>query len=76
MGIPDLGSPDLILCLDVLEHLVAPAEVLAGLTARLNRGGTVMVSLPNVAHLSVSLPLLLSGRFDLAYPVKADSHYP
>jgi hypothetical protein len=64
IGIPDLGSPDLILCLEVLEHPVAPAEVLAGLTARLNRGGTVMVSLPNVAHLSVSLPLLLSGRFD------------
>lgn len=29
-------------------------------------GGTVIVSLPNVAHLSVSLPLLLGGRFDYA----------
>ncbi|MFL5253110.1 MAG: class I SAM-dependent methyltransferase [Rhodopila sp.] len=63
-GIPDIGSPDLILCLDVLEHLVDPGEVLAQLAARLSRGGTVIVSLPNVAHLSVSLPLLLRGRFE------------
>jgi SAM-dependent methyltransferase len=63
-GIPDIGSPDLILCLDVLEHLVDPREVLAQLAARLSRGGTVIVSLPNVAHLSVSLPLLLRGRFE------------
>jgi SAM-dependent methyltransferase len=63
-GIPDIGSPDLILCLDVLEHLVEPGEVLARLTARLSHGGTVIVSLPNIAHLSVSLPLLLRGRFE------------
>ncbi len=63
-ALPDVGRPDLILFLDVLEHLFAPDKVLAGLVSQLAPGGTVIVSLPNVAHLSVSLPLLLRGRFD------------
>jgi len=61
--VPDIGTPDLILCLDVLEHLVRPEDVLARLTANLAAGGTVIVSLPNIAHLSVSVPLLLGGSF-------------
>ena len=64
--LPDIGSPDLILFLDVLEHLFAPDKVLAAMVKILAPGGTVIVSLPNVAHLSVSLPLLLGGRFDYA----------
>ncbi len=60
---PDLGAPDLILFLDVLEHLPDPAETLRRLTARLAPGGTVIVSVPNVAHWSVALPLLFRGEF-------------
>ena len=60
--LPDVGVPDLILFLDVLEHLTNPDAVLARLTARLPANGTVIVSLPNIAHLSVSVPLLF-GRF-------------
>jgi trans-aconitate methyltransferase len=63
---PDIGQADLILCLDVLEHLAAPEKLLSNLAAQLAPGGTVIVSLPNVAHLSVSLPLLLKARFDYA----------
>lgn len=60
----DLDVYDLILCLDVLEHLTDPLGVLRGLCARLAPGsGQVIVSLPNVAHLSVSLPLLFGRRF-------------
>jgi SAM-dependent methyltransferase len=62
--LPDVGSPDLILFLDVLEHLARPDEVLQQLTATMAAGGTVIVSLPNVAHLSVSVPLLFAARFD------------
>jgi SAM-dependent methyltransferase len=62
--LPDIGSPDLILFLDVLEHLARPDEVLRRLTATMPEGGTVIVSVPNVGHLSVSLPLLLRARFD------------
>jgi 2-polyprenyl-3-methyl-5-hydroxy-6-metoxy-1,4-benzoquinol methylase len=60
---PDLGSPDLILFLDVLEHLPDPASVLKQFVAQLAQGGSVIVSVPNVAHLSVSVPLILRGEF-------------
>jgi 2-polyprenyl-3-methyl-5-hydroxy-6-metoxy-1,4-benzoquinol methylase len=63
-GIPDIGAPDLILLLDVLEHLVRPEAVLNQLTKVMAVGGTVIVSCPNVAHASVSVPLLLRARFE------------
>ena len=56
---------DLILCLDVLEHMVDPWAVIDRLATRyLKTGGTLLVSLPNVRHYSVVLPLLLQGRWD------------
>jgi 2-polyprenyl-3-methyl-5-hydroxy-6-metoxy-1,4-benzoquinol methylase len=61
--IPDVGAPDLVLCLDVLEHLLKPAEVLKRVTSTMPDNGTVIVSVPNVAHASVSLPLLLKAQF-------------
>jgi SAM-dependent methyltransferase len=57
------GSFDLILALDVLEHLVDPWAVLPRLHALLRPGGHLIASIPNVAHYSVSLPLL-RGRWD------------
>jgi len=62
--IPDIGAPDLVLCLDVLEHLMDPLEVLKRVTTSMPDDGTVIVSLPNVTHVSVSLPLLFRARFD------------
>jgi 2-polyprenyl-3-methyl-5-hydroxy-6-metoxy-1,4-benzoquinol methylase len=62
--LPDVGEPDLVLCLDVLEHLVDPDKVLRRLVSTMADGGTLIISLPNVAHVRVSLPLLLLGRFD------------
>jgi 2-polyprenyl-3-methyl-5-hydroxy-6-metoxy-1,4-benzoquinol methylase len=61
--IPDAGAPDLVLCLDVLEHLIDPLTVLQRVTGTMPNGGTVIVSVPNVAHASVSLPLLVQARF-------------
>jgi SAM-dependent methyltransferase len=56
---------DLILCLDVLEHMVNPWQVVDRLVSQhLAPGGTLLVSLPNVRHHSVLLPLLLRGRWD------------
>ena len=56
---------DLVLCLDVLEHMVNPWAVVDRLATRyLETGGTLIVSLPNVRHYSVVLPLLLGGRWD------------
>lgn len=59
-----LAEYDLVLCLDILEHLHDPAVVLKRIVDRLSSAATVIISLPNVANLSVALPLLLTGRFD------------
>ena len=61
--LPSLGTYDTILCLDVLEHLPNADATLKALTGRLNPQGCIIVSLPNIAHLSVSLPLLTKRRF-------------
>jgi SAM-dependent methyltransferase len=58
------GSIDLVLCLDVLEHLVDPWRAMARLTRALRPGGTVIISVPNVRHFSVAFPLLWSGRWE------------
>lgn len=53
----------MILAADVLEHLVAPEQLLQRLPEVLCPDGRIIVSLPNVAHVSVRLSLVL-GRFD------------
>jgi len=52
-----------ILMMDVLEHLLDPERVLRESARLLAPGGSVIVSLPNVANLWVRLMLLL-GRWD------------
>lgn len=62
----DLLTPDsfdLILCLDVLEHLVDPWQTIQRIHRLLKPGGKLIVSLPNIRHYSVLLPLLLHGEF-------------
>ncbi len=58
------GSFDLILCLDVLEHLVDPWLTVKRLSLLLKPGGAIIVSLPNIMHRSAILPLLLNDRWD------------
>lgn len=53
---------DVILLGDVLEHLVRPGDLLRGLKAHLHPSGWIVTSIPNVAHASVRLALLL-GEF-------------
>jgi SAM-dependent methyltransferase len=60
---PYRGEFDYVLLADVLEHLRDPAAVLRRVLPCLNEHGEVIISLPNVAHLSVRLSLLC-GRFD------------
>jgi hypothetical protein len=58
---------DLILCLDVLEHMLDPWRVIDLLvTQQLAAGGTLLVSLPNVRHYSVTAPLVFQGRWNYA----------
>ncbi len=56
---------DLILCLDVLEHMIDPWKMVDRLVARhLRPGGTIIVTLPNVRHYSVVFPLLFKGSWN------------
>jgi SAM-dependent methyltransferase len=57
---------DLILALDVLEHLTDPDQTLRTLRDRLKPNGVIILSLPNVAHYDVAIPLLFRGRWDYA----------
>lgn len=59
----DLGRFDLILALDVLEHLRDPADVLKRLVPLLESGGRVIVSVPNLSHHSVVRDLIFRRRF-------------
>ncbi len=52
-----------IIFADVLEHLRDPGAVLLAARAWLSPGGAVLVSVPNVAHWTIRLRLLL-GQFD------------
>jgi 2-polyprenyl-3-methyl-5-hydroxy-6-metoxy-1,4-benzoquinol methylase len=62
--LPKLKTYNLILLLDVLEHLKDSTGTLQKLSRLLEPEGRVIVSVPNLAHFSVSLPLLLKRRFD------------
>ena len=54
---------DRVLLLDVLEHLHRPELLLQQCHQVLEPGGELIISVPNIAHLSVRL-LLLFGMFD------------
>lgn len=63
-AVPGVAGPfDAVIYGDVLEHLSDPLSALIALNRALAPGGTVIVSVPNVAHLWVRLSLLF-GRFD------------
>ena len=57
------GPFDAIIFADVLEHLVDPWKVLRKMHPLLSPTGRVLISVPNVAHWTARLNLLL-GRFD------------
>jgi len=52
-----------VLLLDILEHLQNPERILGQCHALVEKDGQVIVSVPNVANISVRL-MLLFGRFD------------
>lgn len=54
---------DCIIFADVLEHLVDPQRCLHQARAHLAPGGCIVVSLPNIRHLSALGAIYLGGRF-------------
>jgi 2-polyprenyl-3-methyl-5-hydroxy-6-metoxy-1,4-benzoquinol methylase len=56
-----LGPYDLVLCLDVLEHMYDPWTALRRIRKLLGPQGTLLVSIPNVRNFRASFPLLIRG---------------
>lgn len=57
---------DVILALDVLEHLVDPWTTLRRLRGLLSPDGVFIASIPNVAHIEVAGQLFLRGSWNYA----------
>ncbi len=55
---------DVVVLADVLARLADPERVLRLLLAHLGPDGTVLLTVPNVKHWSVVLPLLLEDRWE------------
>ena len=58
-----LGKYDCIIFADVLEHLVDPARHLAGARRHLHTNGSIVVSFPNIRHITVMNSIFLRGTF-------------
>lgn len=67
-GFPNIppASIDLILCLDVLEHLIDPWKTIRRLDGLLKPGGTLIISLPNIRNYHVLFDLAFRGKFSYA----------
>lgn len=59
----DNESFDVVLCLDVLEHLAEPWFILKEIQRLLRPGGILICSLPNIRHVSVLLPLIFRNQW-------------
>lgn len=57
------GAFDLIIASFVLEHVIDPWAVVRKMKSLLVPGGQLVGALPNVRHVSVSVPLLFSGKW-------------
>lgn len=60
------GFFDVILCLDILEHLIRPDILLSKLKQYLAPNGELIASIPNIARLEHRLRLFI-GRFDYSF---------
>lgn len=58
-----LGTFDVLVAGDVLEHLVDPWAVLRRFATIVEPGGTVVISLPNVRHWESMYAIAVQGRF-------------
>ncbi len=57
------GQYDVIILGDVIEHLLHPEQALSILRRKITDDGVIILSVPNVRHWSVLLPLLVEDRF-------------
>ncbi len=58
------GPFDTILCLDILEHLYDPWAVMGVLHQAMTPGAQMIISLPNVNHYSLTMPLIFKDEWE------------
>jgi methionine biosynthesis protein MetW len=58
------ASFDLVICLEVLEHLVDPGVVVREIARVLKPGGSALLSVPNAAFWTTRVELLFTGHFN------------
>lgn len=58
------GPFDVILMLDILEHLVDPWTVVDTFVPYIATGGCIIASIPNVRHASTSVPLIFRNSWN------------
>jgi 2-polyprenyl-3-methyl-5-hydroxy-6-metoxy-1,4-benzoquinol methylase len=56
-------SLDLVLCLDVLEHMVDPWALIKRVSALIAPGGRLILSVPNIRNFKFIMRLLFQGDF-------------
>lgn len=61
--VPALGTFDVVVSLEVIEHLYAPRDYVRSLLGLLREGGTAILSTPYHGYLK-NLAIALAGRFD------------
>ena len=61
--IPD-GHFDLVVCNDVIEHMIDPAGFLRSVKAKLAPGGHLIASIPNIRYAPVLFNLLVRADFE------------
>lgn len=72
---PELGEYDVVVCAEVVEHLLVPAEtVLSSLAAALGPGGHLVLQTPNATSLPKRLRML-AGRNPYE-PIRDDAGNP
>ena len=59
----DFGTYDLLIFADILEHTASPLTILRRWVNAMDSQGSVIISIPNIAHAYVRLSLL-TGRFN------------
>lgn len=62
-GIPFKEQYDLVLCLDVLEHLHDPWATMRVITDSIKPGGYFIASIPNISHISILSDLVLHDQW-------------
>ena len=60
------GQGDVVLLLDVLEHLHDPCASLRQIKQMVKPGGLIIASIPNIRSIKVLFPLVFLGEFEYA----------